>query len=77
MAGLTWNKAAGGGIGAAVASYIVEALDKASIQYLQIDIPEAAEIGLLILLTGLITYYTPANVLKPQTTDSNKSGDAS
>lgn len=74
MKGLTWNKAAGGGIGAAVASYVVEALDKASIQYLSLDIPELAEMGLLILLTGLITYYTPANVLSSAPTDSSKSG---
>jgi len=71
---LTWNKAAGGGIGAGIASYIVDALNQASTIYLQLPIPDFAQVCLLGLITALITYYVPANAIKTPPVDSSKSG---
>lgn len=74
MTGLTWNKAAGGGIGAAIAEWLVSTADKALMQYVQVDMPPFVESALIILIAGLVTYYTPANVEKPSAVDSTKSG---
>lgn len=74
---LTWSKAAGGGTGAIVSAYLVEALDKAMVTYLQMPIPEIVQLALLGALTGLVTYYFPKNAerpVQPQPTNSSESG---
>lgn len=58
---LTWSKAAGGGSGAMISIFIVEALDKAMVTYLQMPVPEVVQVALVGLLTGFITYYFPKN----------------
>ncbi len=74
MAGLTWAKAAGGGTGAFVAAYIVDILNDLATTYLANPMPEVVQFGLLGLITGIITYFAPANAQKPVPTPDVKSG---
>lgn len=65
MKGVTWNKAAIGGIAAPIVDWLVTLADQRLIACCQTDMPTTVEAALSMLIVGAVIYYIPNAEVKP------------